>query len=113
MPNGRKIGERIYVNAGLLLSRVGPLAIPNNKVNGAFEKQFHFDTEKWKNESSDWIVIHLGETARDRFLDPVGTPYVYWNVASLEHPQLDNDLNTILAMRKNLATMIETGAYEN
>lgn len=61
--------ERIYVQSGKWFPQSFPVDPGNGLFDPAAVTQFANEVSNWEQSSAIWIGEHLGETARDRFLD--------------------------------------------
>jgi hypothetical protein len=68
---------------------------------------------KWEVDTEQWIEANIGKAARERFLDSGATTNFGWLVPKdAESSRFNNAMNRFLGLRKNLATMIEIGAWD-
>jgi hypothetical protein len=102
--------ERIYIASGELLNRPFPTTVAQVGTDdyAHTEHTFFVDVSKWEKNSADWIGRNLGETARDRFLDPSGHVSPHW---SGEAQEFNRAMDILYRNRKNLSVIIESGAY--
>lgn len=83
--------------------------LPKNISEEDFKK-YSDDATAWANNTADWIGTNLGAAARAKFLDKSGALSMsYSNSVNNVH---NNILNSLNAFRKNLSTLIETGAWD-
>jgi hypothetical protein len=74
-------------------------------------KAYEANADQWANSTANWIAWHLGQGARAKFLDKSSVPTkTYDNAVNVPH---NNLLNGVAALRTNLSTLIETGAWDD
>jgi hypothetical protein len=97
--------EKFYVESTPLLNANLP-----KDISAADFSHYQQEVNEWVARTSKWIQQNMGEPARDRFLD-YGQGFSFnWNRAVNE--QHNGDINLLGAYRKNLATLIETNAWD-
>ena len=94
-----------YLKAGELVDRRLPKDI-SPEAFGAYEAE----ANAWLNETQQWIGTNLGAAARSRFLDRGAIlTRLYPHAANNEH---QNIINVLVGFRRNLATLIESEAWD-
>jgi hypothetical protein len=102
----RKQLQQFYVVGGTFIDA----DLPKDISEGNF-KEYEATVDQWANSTANWIAEHLGQAARAKFLDRSSMPFLSYNKAVNESH--NNLLNAVTAFRKNLSTLIETGAWDD
>jgi hypothetical protein len=103
---------RLYAEAGPLLRREIPHISQHNMApEPEAAKRFIADTQQWSMATSEWLRQNLGETARERFIDTGSSgPPASFNYSF--DSEVNRAYNTTMILRRNLALIIETAAYD-
>ncbi len=104
--------ERYVAAAELAAEQLAP-----NKEKTNFDDigvdVFEKEVSNWEVSTADWILTRLSPAARERFLDFSTPTSVMWHTPYAGYIVHYNNIMNVLAKdRKNLATIIETRAYE-
>ena len=107
-----------YVAAGPLMKIDGPEPdLPNKQFSPGvvdnFVQQHLRLVDLWEKQTSEWIGDNLGPAAQARFLDISNMPSFVWSFKNLGvNGDLTIQMNRLSNERKNLASLIETAAYD-
>lgn len=101
--------ETIYVASGEFYSRQLPAQPNSTEYTDQGVRQLAADIGAWETSSARWIAMHMGEAARDRFLEPSSSPSFIWH--SQSNFEYNEAMNQLAWDRKNLSVIIEFGAY--
>lgn len=102
--------EQKYAQSNELLRRE---VLETNPQHGADKeneaaRQFARDVSEWKTSTGDWIRENVGVAAYARFLEP---PTMFYNFGPHFNKDYNMSMNDLVGCRRNLAIIIETGAY--
>jgi hypothetical protein len=103
--------EPIYVDSGRFYGRQLPLMPNSSTCTEEGIQRFAADVASWETNSANWLAAHMGETARDRFLDPSDYVAVSFSGCGGGIPSFNEVMNRLRRDRKNLSIIIESRAY--
>lgn len=103
--------QLIYSSATPLTDRKIPISLEHpDSLSKDDVSTFKKDFEKWEQESANWILTNVGETARDQFLDRSNITVFSWG------DRFDNDYNLsrnrLAGDRRNLIAIMESRIYD-
>jgi hypothetical protein len=103
--------ERIYVESGHFYERQLPLKPNSNACAEEGVQKFDDDVASWEKDSASWIAEHMGEAARDRFLDQSDALDINYGACGGGYRPFNQVMNRLRRDRKNLSVIIESKAY--
>ena len=110
--------RRVMVREHLLEIYVAAAPLVDRNINKDHQTQdfdkLEIDINEWSKATAGWLEKNLGLAASSRFLDTSYTPIFTWtSPEGVLYPQKANAMmNRLVNQRKNLATIIETAAYD-
>jgi hypothetical protein len=107
----------IYTKSSQLVTNTfSPSDVVGGILTPTARTAFITKARDWETKSAQWIEEQIGPPARERFLDQANAPTYGWTITP-ESGVIDmgyaDIMNRLMAERKNLATMIESGAWAN
>lgn len=105
--------EARYAAASEFVSRQIPATNNAGSLDQPSVNRLAIDIRSWETETSAWLGNNMGEAARARFLDPASRTTWLWGPGPSYEERYSNLMNRVSGERKNLAVIIETGAYGN
>lgn len=102
--------RKIYASVEPLIVRTIPTLTDGGVVDPKAVDQFQLDAIAWESKTAKWLEQNFSIAARERFLDMAGVGTICWT-RFCEQPY-NGTRNRLIQEKRNLATIIESPAYE-